>query len=153
LTWKDLADIINRYKEKTNNYIKYNDYMILSKGVTQQELDAVNALDARLKREHDNAKKVGDTKSPSFWLYLFWEDMFMTDEEKYQDLRDNNGFGHEGIDGGADTLLRDCKYECRFYAPTGKVDATELLQVKYSHFDGFEEVLAAWDLIKKEGKN
>jgi hypothetical protein len=40
-------------------------------------------MEAKLKKAHDNAEKAGDRDSPNFWLYLFWNDMFMTDEQKY----------------------------------------------------------------------
>jgi hypothetical protein len=113
----------------------------------------VNALDSKLKQAHDKAYKKReqqgfsyDKASPDEWLYHFWRDLFMSLEERYQHLKANYGFGHEGIDGGVESS--ECKPSCRYYKPTGRIEARELLELEYSKFDGFKEVLKAWDLAQ-----
>jgi hypothetical protein len=66
----------------------------------------------------------------------------MSDGQKHKHLKHNWNFPHDGDEGESQL---HCKPRCRFYEQTGTVNARELLQLKYSKFDGFADVLKAWD--------
>jgi hypothetical protein len=51
------------------------------------------------------------------------------------------GFGHDGIDGGADS--KECLPGCRFYPPEGRIEDIEVLE-DYRGFQQFDEVYNIW---------
>ena len=76
------------------------------------------------------------------WFWYLLQRLQDTPEQRYQQQKQQiYGFGHEGIDGGAD--YRECLPGCRFYPIEGRIEDLEVLE-DYSKFQGYQEVYNAW---------
>lgn len=81
------------------------------------------------------------------WIYYLACRLNSTAEQRYQDEKNKiHGFGHEGIDGGADST--ECLPGCRYYLPEGRIEAIEVLE-SYRGFQQFDEVYKTWKELDK----
>jgi hypothetical protein len=72
------------------------------------------------------------------WYWYLIERLQYSPERRYQQAKNKiYGFGHDGIDGGADS--KECLPGCRFYPLEGRIEDIEVLE-DYRGFQQFDMV-------------
>jgi hypothetical protein len=81
------------------------------------------------------------------WYWYLIERLQDSPEQRYQQEKNKiYGFGHDGIDGGADS--RECLPGCRFYPEEGRIEDLEVLE-DYRQYQRYEELYNIWLEIAK----
>jgi len=85
--------------------------------------------------EESYEDSIKNTEFDEWYWHLICRLQYTPEQRYQQEKQQIYGFGHEGIDGGAD--CRECLPGCRFYPPEGRIEDIEVIQDYrgYQHFD------------------